>query len=117
MWLLVIFQIGVPLLLLGVIAISRQPNRLRWSGTVVPFGMVTLYLLVSSRWEVTTLYLKATPWLAIGFTPTISRAKFCGRSVGGRVDDQPGFSRPDVWLPLVPARDTDNLAGKLCADR
>ncbi len=59
MWLVVVVQIAVPLLLIGVISFTRQPSRLRWLGTVVAFGMVTSYLLVSSRWDVSSLYLQA----------------------------------------------------------
>ncbi len=59
MWLEVVVQIAVPLLLIGVISFTRQPSRLRWLGTVVAFGMVTSYLLVSSRWDVSSLYLRA----------------------------------------------------------
>ena len=59
MWLVVVVQIAVPLLLIGVISFTRQPSRLRWLGTVVAFGMVTSYLLVSSRWDVSSLYLRA----------------------------------------------------------
>ena len=59
MWFMVVVQIAVPLLLIGVITITRQPSRLRWLGTVVAFGMVISYLLVSSRWEVSSLYLRA----------------------------------------------------------
>jgi hypothetical protein len=59
MWLAVVIQIAVPLLLIAVIAITRQPSRMRWLVTVVAFGMVTLYLLISSRWDITSLYLRA----------------------------------------------------------
>lgn len=59
MWLAVIVQITVPLFLTAVIMMSRQPSRLRWLVTVVAFGMVILYLLVSSRWDVSSLYLRA----------------------------------------------------------
>jgi hypothetical protein len=59
MWLVVVLQIGVPVLLAGVLAVNRQPSRLRWLGTVASFGMVVSYLLISSRWDVTSLYLRA----------------------------------------------------------
>jgi hypothetical protein len=59
MWFMVVVQIAVPLLLIGVIAFTRQPSRPRWWATVVAFGMVIAYLLISSRWEVSTLYLRA----------------------------------------------------------
>ena len=59
MWIVIVSQIAVPLLLIGVITLTRQPSRLRWLVTVVAFGMVTSYLLVSSRWDVSSLYLRA----------------------------------------------------------
>ena len=59
MWLVVVVQIAVPLLMIGVITIIRQPSRMRWLVTVVAFGMVTSYLLISSRWDVSSLYLRA----------------------------------------------------------
>ncbi len=59
MWFAVVIQIAVPLLMIGVIAITRQPSRMRWLVTVVAFGMVTSYLLISARWDLSSLYLRA----------------------------------------------------------
>lgn len=59
MWLVVVVQIVVPLLLIGIIAFTRWPSRVRWLVNVVSFGMVLLYLLISSRWDVSSLYLRA----------------------------------------------------------
>ena len=59
MWLVVVTQIVVPLLLIGVIAYTRQPNRKLWLVNIVAFGMVILRLLISSRWDVSSLYLRA----------------------------------------------------------
>ena len=59
MWLMVVVQIAVPLLLLGVITATRQPSRSRWLVTVVAFGMVISYQLVSLRWDLSSLYLRA----------------------------------------------------------
>lgn len=58
MWLTVIVEIAVPLLLIGVITITRQPSRLRWLITVVAFGMVISYLLITARWDVSSVYLR-----------------------------------------------------------
>ncbi len=58
MALAVTVQILVPLLLVGVIAFTRQPGRLRWLGTVVAFGMVISYLLVSARWDLSSVYMR-----------------------------------------------------------
>ncbi len=60
MWFTIIVQIAIPLLLIGVIAKQPQPSRLRWLVTLVAFGMTITYLLVSSRWDVSSLYLR---WL------------------------------------------------------
>ncbi len=59
MWLVVVIQLAVPLLLTGSIAMQRQPSRLRWLTTLVTFGMVITYLLISMRWDVSSLYLRA----------------------------------------------------------
>ena len=59
MSLAVVIQIVVPLLLIGIIAINRQPNRLRWLVTSAAFGMTILYLLISARWDISSLYLRA----------------------------------------------------------
>jgi hypothetical protein len=60
MWFMVVVQIAVPLLLISVIAITRQPSRPRWLVTVVAFGMVISHLLVTARWDISSLYLRAT---------------------------------------------------------
>jgi len=59
MWFVVLFQVVVPLVLIGVIAFTRQPGRIQWLLTVVAFGMVISYMLVSSRWDLSSLYLRA----------------------------------------------------------
>ena len=58
MWFVVIVQIMVPLLLISVVTFTHQPSRKQWLVTVVAFGMVVLYLLVSSRWDLSSLYLR-----------------------------------------------------------
>jgi len=55
---MVVIQISVPLLLIAVVMLYRQPSRLRWLGNVVSYGMVISYLMLSSRWDVTSLYLR-----------------------------------------------------------
>ena len=60
MWFMALVQLAVPLLLIGVIAFTRQPSRLRWFASVFAFGMVIGYLLISARWDVTSLYFR---WL------------------------------------------------------
>ena len=58
MWFVVLIQVLVPLLLIGVIAVTRQPGRARWLVNVTAFGMLILYLLISARWDVSSLYLR-----------------------------------------------------------
>lgn len=58
MWFVVLIQIMVPLLLISVVAFTRQPGKKEWLLTVVAFGMVILYLLISSRWDISSLYLR-----------------------------------------------------------
>lgn len=65
MWLVVAIQAVVPLLLIGIIAFTRQPSRKRWLVTVLAFGMVISYLLIASRWDLSSLYLR--PVIAVLF--------------------------------------------------
>ncbi|MBT8057565.1 MAG: hypothetical protein KJO72_11580, partial [Gammaproteobacteria bacterium] len=58
MWLATIVQVTVPLLLISVIAFTRQPNIPRWVITILSHGMIILYLLISSRWDLSSLYLR-----------------------------------------------------------
>jgi hypothetical protein len=58
MWLVIVIQVAVPLLLIGVIAATRQPGRALWLVNVLAFGMLILYLLISARWDVSSLYLR-----------------------------------------------------------
>lgn len=59
MWFAVVIQLVVPLLLIGIIAVTRQPSRARWLVNVLSFGMVISYMLISSRWDLSSLYLRA----------------------------------------------------------
>lgn len=59
MLLVTIVQIAVPLLLITVITFTRQPSFKRWLLTVLAYGMIVLYLLISSRWDISSLYLRA----------------------------------------------------------
>ena len=59
MWLAVAVQVVVPLFLTALIMIRRQPSRPRWLVTIVAFGMVILYMLISARWDASSLYLRA----------------------------------------------------------
>jgi len=54
-----LFQILVPFILIGVFAITRQPDRLRWMLNLLAFGMVISFVWVSARWDITSIYLRA----------------------------------------------------------
>jgi len=58
MWLAVTIQIAIPMFLIGAVVITRQPSRLRWLVTFIAFGMAIAYLLLSSRWDISSLYLR-----------------------------------------------------------
>lgn len=65
MWLAVSFQIVIPALLIGVIAFQRQASLLRWAVSCLAFGMVITYMLLSARWDISSLYLR--PVISITF--------------------------------------------------
>ncbi len=54
----VAIQIIIPMVLIGSIALNRQRSRVHWLITVIAFGMVIGYLLISSRWDISSLYLR-----------------------------------------------------------
>lgn len=58
MWVAVIVQIAIPVFLIVAVAGTRQPSRLRWLVTFITFGMVITYLLLSARWDISSLYLR-----------------------------------------------------------
>ena len=53
-----LFYIILPLLLIGLIAFKRQPNVLSWVITIISFGSVIVYLWVSARWEIVSIYFR-----------------------------------------------------------
>lgn len=61
MWKIGLFQVLVPLLLIGVLAIHRKPDRLMWMLNTVAFGMVMAFMWVSARWDISSIYLR-TPF-------------------------------------------------------
>lgn len=58
MLLIGLFYIVVPLLLIGVIAFKRQANILIWIFTILSFGSVIVYLWVTARWEIVSVYFR-----------------------------------------------------------
>jgi len=53
-----LFYIFVPLLLIGLIAVKRQPNILIWILTIISFGSVIAYLLATARWEMVSIHFR-----------------------------------------------------------
>jgi hypothetical protein len=53
-----LFYIILPLLLIGLIAFKRQPNILSWVITIISFGSIIVYLWVSARWEIVSIYFR-----------------------------------------------------------
>ena len=58
MWLIGLFQIMVAFFLIGVLAVTRQPDRWRWGLNLVAFGMVISFMWASARWDITSIYLR-----------------------------------------------------------
>lgn len=57
-WLIGLFQTLVPALLLAMLALSRQPSRVRWALTALAFGLTLAFLWATSRWELISVYLR-----------------------------------------------------------
>ncbi len=53
-----LFQILVPLLLIGVLALSRKPSFWLWFLNLLAFGMVISFMWVSARWDASSLYVR-----------------------------------------------------------
>ena len=58
MLLIALFYILAPLLLIGIITFIRQPNKLIWIFTILPFGSFIFYLWMTARWEVVGIYFR-----------------------------------------------------------
>lgn len=58
MLLIGLFYLIVPLLLIGVIAFVRQPNRWMWALTICSFGSVIAYLWATARWDIISIYFR-----------------------------------------------------------
>jgi len=53
-----LFYIIIPLFLIGIIALSRQPNILLWAITTLSFGLVIANMWATARWDMVGIYLK-----------------------------------------------------------
>ena len=53
-----LYYIFIPLLLIGVIAYKRQPNKLFLFMNVLSFGLAILFLWATSRWEIVSVYFR-----------------------------------------------------------
>jgi len=85
MWLAVSIQIVVPALLMAVIAMQRQSSRLRWSVTCVAFGMVITYLLLSARWDISSVYLRIVIPMAFVAAAVVGYKRVRKSEVGGKL--------------------------------
>ena len=85
MWVAVSIQIVVPALLIGAIALQRQPTRLRWLVTCVAYGMVIGYLLLSARWDISSIYLRIIIPVAFVVACAAGYKKISKDSAGGLV--------------------------------
>jgi hypothetical protein len=66
MILVAIFQIAVPLLLIGSLALIRKPSLGVWLLNLIAFGMVISFMWASARWDASSLYFRnALPVLFI----------------------------------------------------
>lgn len=83
MWLAISIQIVVPALLIGVIAIQHQSSRSRWLVTCLAFGMVVTYLLLSARWDISSVYLRILIPIAFLVAGVIGYKKISRAAAGG----------------------------------
>ena len=83
MWLAVSIQIVVPLLLVAAIALQEQGSRLRWLVTLVSLGMVIAYMLLSARWDISSLYLRAVIPVAFALAAAIGYKRINRAAAGG----------------------------------
>ena len=85
MWLAVSIQIVVPALLMAVIALQRQSSRLRWLVTCVAFGMVITYLLLSARWDISSVYLRIVIPIAFVAAAVVGYKRVRKTEAGGKL--------------------------------
>jgi hypothetical protein len=85
MWLAVSIQILVPTLLTGAIAIQRQSSRLRWLVNCVAFSMVLGYLLLSARWDISSLHLRVAIPVAFVAAAVVGYKRISRAAAGGRL--------------------------------
>lgn len=92
MWLVSVIVVGTSLLLVGVLAFVRQPNRWSWSLYALNFGLAILFLWITAPWAMISLHFRtALPLLFIGAC-VIGYRRI-------RISDVP----PPLWQLLIPA--------------
>lgn len=84
MWISVVIQLVIPMVLIGTIALSRQPSRFHWLITVIALGMVIAYLLMSARWDISSLYLRVAIPFAFLVAATVGYRKIRKNDEFGR---------------------------------
>jgi hypothetical protein len=57
-WLIGLFQILVPLIFIAIIAFQPQPNRWRWALNTLAYGLAITFMILSSRWDLVSIYLR-----------------------------------------------------------
>lgn len=85
MWFAASIQIVVPALLIAVIAIQRQSSRWRWLVTCVAFGMVITYLLLSARWDISSVYLRIVIPVAFVAAAVVGYKRVRKTEAGGKL--------------------------------
>lgn len=70
---------------MAVIAIQRQSSRLRWLVTCVAFGMVIAYLLLSARWDISSVYLRIVIPLAFVAAAVVGYKRVRKTEAGSKV--------------------------------
>jgi len=85
MWIAVVIQLVIPMVLIGTIALSRQRSRFHWLITVIAFGMVIAYLLMSSRWDISSLYLRVAIPIALVVAAAIGYRRVRNADESGRL--------------------------------
>ncbi|MBT8067035.1 MAG: M23 family metallopeptidase [Gammaproteobacteria bacterium] len=92
MWFAVLIQIVVPTILLLVIAVQRQSSHVRWLVTCLSFGMVIAYLLLTARWDISSVYLRIVIPIAFVAAAVAGYKRVTNADAGGR------FQAAVYWL-------------------
>ena len=95
MWLAVVVQVAIPTILVGAIVIIRQPSRLRWLLTFIAFGTAIAYVLLSARWDISSLYFRVAIPVAFIVANIISYKRICESNTAGK------FQAAVYWITTL----------------